>query len=412
MTQAIVLGAGAAGVSTALHLQSRGWQVVLADRKGVGLETSYGNAGIIQAEAVEPYAMPRQLKTLLAIASGASNDVHYDIRSLPGHFAPLLRYWWNSAPKRHRRISAVYAGLIGAAMREHEALVKQTSARDLIRRDGFRILLRDNKAMAAAIADANRLHTEYGVRYRSMTAEELSRAEPALKTGGAGAIHWLDSSSVKDPGALIAAYGEAFTAAGGTIVEADAQSLTQTEAGGWQIDTADGAIEAGHAVVALGPWSPQLLKRFGYRIPMVRKRGYHRHYRSPKPLDLPMLDAANGYVMAPMAKGLRVTSGAELARNGAPLTPVQLDRAERAAADLVDLGAPVENQPWLGTRPCMPDMLPVIGQASRHKGLWLHFGHGHQGFTLGPATGRLLAEQMTGDNPFLDPSPFHPGRYD
>jgi D-amino-acid dehydrogenase len=112
-----------------------------------------------------------------------------------------------------------------------------------------------------------------------------------------------------------------------------------------------------------------------------------------------------------MARGLRITTGAELTGRPAASTPVQLGRAEAAARELLALGEPVEPRPWIGTRPCMPDMLPVIGQAPGHPGLWLHFGHGHQGFTLGPATGRLLAEMMTGERPFLDPTPFRPERY-
>jgi D-amino-acid dehydrogenase len=70
-----------------------------------------------------------------------------------------------------------------------------------------------------------------------------------------------------------------------------------------------------------------------------------------------------------------------------------------------------EPEPWLGTRPCMPDMLPVVGQAARHKGLWLHFGHGHQGFTLGPATGRILAELMSGEAPSVDVAACAPARF-
>lgn len=112
-----------------------------------------------------------------------------------------------------------------------------------------------------------------------------------------------------------------------------------------------------------------------------------------------------------MAMGLRITTGAELTGPDAPARPVQLGRAEQAARGLLDLGEPVEKEPWFGTRPCMPDMLPVVGPASRHAGLWMHFGHGHQGFTLGPATGRMLADLMTGQTPFADPTPFRPDRY-
>jgi D-amino-acid dehydrogenase len=65
----------------------------------------------------------------------------------------------------------------------------------------------------------------------------------------------------------------------------------------------------------------------------------------------------------------------------------------------------------MGARPCLPDMLPVIGRAPRHGGLWFDFGHQHHGLTLGPATGRLLAEMMTGETPFADVRPFAAERF-
>ena len=75
------------------------------------------------------------------------------------------------------------------------------------------------------------------------------------------------------------------------------------------------------------------------------------------------------------------------------------------------LGPRREPKPWLGRRPCLPDMRPIIGPAPRHKGLWFDFGHGHLGLTLGPVSGRLLAEMMCGETPFVDPTPFSAGRF-
>jgi D-amino-acid dehydrogenase len=144
---------------------------------------------------------------------------------------------------------------------------------------------------------------------------------------------------------------------------------------------------------------------------MVRKRGYHRHFNGASKLDLPLLDSAYGYVVVPMSKGMRITTGAELSGPHASPAPIQLERAERAARELFDLGTAVEASPWSGIRPCMPDMLPVVGPAPRHKGMWMHFGHGHQGLTLAPTTGRMLAECMTGEQPFVDASAFEPARY-
>lgn len=410
-SNAIVLGAGMAGLSAALQLRKRGWSVALVDRKGPGLETSYGNAGIIQSEAVMPYPMPRDLATLLAIAAGTTNIVHYDPLALPSHLSSVIQYWWNSAPKRHQRLAASYSKIIAAATAEHQKLIEQTPVQNLIRRDGFRVMLRSKAAMDKAVAKAEYVGAEYGVAFKVLSPADLGKAEPVLAETGAGAIHWLDPWTVSDPGGLVSAYGDLFLRLGGTFASGDANNLQQTPAGGWRVDTDNGRLEAEHLVVALGPWSPQLLHRFGYRFPMVRKRGYHMHYRPPKTLDLPLMDEALGYVMAPMAKGLRITTGADLTGERAPLMPIQLRRAEKAARGLLDLGAPVENRPWAGTRPCMPDMLPVVGAAAKQKGLWMHFGHGHQGFTLGPATGRILAELMSGEKPYIDNTPFQPDRF-
>jgi D-amino-acid dehydrogenase len=112
-----------------------------------------------------------------------------------------------------------------------------------------------------------------------------------------------------------------------------------------------------------------------------------------------------------MEQGIRITTGVEFAPRDAPPTPVQLDLLLPSARELFALGEPVERQPWLGARPCFADSRPVIGRAPDHRGLWLAYGHGHWGLTLGPATGRLLAELMTGATPFCDPAPFSADRF-
>ena len=138
-----------------------------------------------------------------------------------------------------------------------------------------------------------------------------------------------------------------------------------------------------------------------------------RHYRPEGNASLarPVLDAQNGYVITSMAAGIRLTTGAEFATRDAPPTPRQLDRVEPLARAIFPLGARVDPEPWLGRRPCLPDMLPIIGAAPRHKGLWLDFGHHHLGLTLGPVSGRLLAELMTGEAPFTDPVPYRAERF-
>jgi D-amino-acid dehydrogenase len=184
-------------------------------------------------------------------------------------------------------------------------------------------------------------------------------------------------------------------------------------AGGWTVTTSAGPIEAREVVLALGPWSGDLFRPLGYRFPLGFKRGYHQHFKpvGNATLNRPVLDAEVGYVMAPMSRGIRLSTGAEFALRDAPPTPVQLTRVTPRAREVFPLGEAVDARPWLGRRPCMPDMLPVIGRAPRHPGLWFDFGHHHLGFTLGPVSGRLLAEMMTGAEPFTDAVPYAAERF-
>ena len=153
-------------------------------------------------------------------------------------------------------------------------------------------------------------------------------------------------------------------------------------------------MQAEQVVIALGPWSPEFLKAFGYDIPMIYKRGYHAHFVSSESLNRPFLDASNGFVASSMKDGIRLTTGASLVKHNAPIETSQLDHASRALAELFPIEERVKEPQWFGTRPCMPDMLPVVGQAPKHKNMWFHFGHGHQGFTLGPTTSELLARAI------------------
>jgi D-amino-acid dehydrogenase len=409
-TSILVLGAGMVGTCTALHLQQRGFDVTLVDRRAPGQETSMGNAGLIQREAVEPYAFPREPGFLLDAALGRGAQVHWHAQGLWQMGRALLRYRYHSHPQRHAQATQAYSRLIAHATQAHEPLIAAALAQDLISREGFRFVFRTAESFDAAAQRAEDLHTRFGVRSQAENTAQLALAEPALQKPLAGAVHWLDPWSVNDPGALVQRYADQFVAHGGRLRVGDAASL-QAQGAGWSVQTAEGPVHAQQAVLALGPWSDGLIRTLGYRFPLFIKRGYHQHYTSPARLRQPILDAERGYVLAPMQRGLRLTTGAEFAPIDAPPTPVQLVKAEAMAREWIDLGQPLPEPPWLGARPCVADMLPVMGPAPRHPGLWFNFGHAHQGFTLGPVAGRLMAEMVSGEPPCVDSMPYSPRRF-
>lgn len=412
MGEILVIGAGVVGVSVALHLRQRGHDVLVADRLPPGRGTSFGNAGIIQREAVSPYAFPRRFGKLLEIALGRGLDVRYHLSALPAYGPALLRYWWNSAPQRHARIAEAYALLIARSTAEHAALAERAGAAGLIRKQGWLDTFRSEAALAEGGELAARAGREHGVRSEVIDGAELARREPHLTERLAGAIHWRESWTVTDPGALVAAYARALEQEGGAIEQGDVTALAQDGAG-WRAAIDGRIVAAERVVIAAGPWSEALTRGLGYRLPLFVKRGYHMHYGMDpaRPLNNWLGDLGTGYLIVPMRGGIRLTTGVEIARLGAPATPAQLDRAEAVARRLFPLGPRLDPEPWLGNRPCTADMLPVIGPATRHRGLWFAFGHAHHGLTLGPVTGRLLAELMAGDTPCVDPAPFAPARF-
>src|ERR1700744_2131470 len=372
----LVLGAGMVGVSAALHLQGKGRDVILVDKhENAGEETSYGNAGIIECASVFPYMFPRDIGQVFSYALNRSPQAYYRFSELPEFLPWLARYFLASSPERALHSAMAELPLIQRSLIEHEALIAEAGVPELLRRTGWLKLFRSETSFANAVRDAERAK-QFGVPGEVLDNTSIAAREPGLTGDFAGALYLPTPGFIADPGALAKAYAALFVRKGGRFVVADARTLTQ-ESGGWRVKGAS----ARQAVVAVGPWSDLVFRPLGYSIPLGVKRGYHLHLKASgnAVLNHPVLDSDLGYLLAPMNRGIRLTTGVEFARRDAPPRPVQIERALPRARNLFPLGEPVDAQPWMGARPCLPDMLPVIGQAPRHPGLWFDFGHHHHG---------------------------------
>ena len=412
-TDTIVLGAGIVGIAVALHLQKAGRSVLLVDRGQPGGETSYGNAGLIQREGVYPYGFPHDFGALIRYAMNNTIDAHYHWNAMP-KLAPFLwSYWMHSRASQHEAIAHKYATLIEHCVSEHDALAQEAGATDLLRRKGWMKVFRTVREQETRLAEAARWKRDYGLNHRALDAAALRTEEPHLDQSLIGGLQWTDPVTVIDPLGLSKAYVALFETLGGRVAQGDAGTLSQ-DGELWSVTLADGGkAEARDAVVALGPWADVLTNRLGYRLPLAVKRGYHMHYKplGNAVLNHPVLDTERGYFLAPMRQGVRLTTGAEFANRDAPKTPVQLARAEPIAKTLFPLGERLDPEPWMGCRPCTPDMMPIIGPAPKHRNLWFSFGHAHHGLTLAAVTGRMIAEMVTGQKVFVDPTPFAPARF-
>ena len=406
-----VLGAGVVGVSTALQLAKRSMSVALIDRGPPGEETSYGNTGIIEGNTLFPHPFPKGLGALLRIVLKRAPEANYHLSALPGLASWLLAYRANTRGSRNMEFAQTMRPLYARAVSEHEALMTESGAERYLRKTGWLKLYRSEASFEASQRERNYAR-ELGLDHRPLDRADVQALEPSLAPVFRHAVVWPEAASVSNPLAVTRAYAGLLGKLGGIILKGDARSLHRS-GNRWRVDTAEGPVDAGDAVIALGPWAPDVLTPLGIRLPLPFKRGYHRHFRSQGNTGLtrPVVDNDYGYCLAPMEQGIRLTTGAEFAVRDARPTPVQFERLLPAARALFPLGEPVETAPWMGSRPCTPDMMPVIGPAPRHRGLWLAFGHAHHGLTLGPVTGRLVAELVCGEPAFVDPTAYRADRF-
>ena len=408
-TDVIVLGAGIVGVSSAYAARQRGLSVILVDRREPGSETSYGNAGILSSGSIFPLNQPSLFGNLPKYLSNTHPALRWDVGWALKNPAWITRFLSSARASQTRPRALALHGLIKASLKLHREWIVQAGAANRIRETGWLKAWRSDN-VAAARADQAAL-AEYGIRSELLDRQGISALEPnILPVYSVGLLH-TETASVDSPGNVTKAYARMFAGASGDIRRAEIKSMAQ-DSDGWRVVVSDGELRARHVVVALGPWSADLLRPLGYSVPLATERGYHREFtpNAARKLLRPIHDAENAFLMTPMEQGIRVTSGVELTDRDAPSNHAQLDAVVPLARGVAEFGEPV-GEVWRGARPTLPDSLPMIGPAPRHAGLWFAFGNQHIGFTTGPATGEAIAAVIAGAVPSFDISAFSPKRY-
>jgi D-amino-acid dehydrogenase len=407
---AIVLGAGMVGVSCALALQKRGFDVTLIDRREPGRETSYGNAGVLARSSIVPLNNPGLWPKLTSYLGNRHPALHLDWRRAMARPGWLLRFLWEARPSQAAARIAALDSLTASTVERHRALMAEAGVSHRLRETGTLKLWRSEAGHAAARAEHDFLK-QHGIASEILDRQGISAVEPGLKPIFPAGLLLPCNASVDSPGAVTAAYAALFAARGGKLQRAEIRSLRR---GGslWRAETAQGDFVSDLAIVALGPWSGDLLAPLGLDPKLDVERGYHRHLR-PEPgaaLSRPVYDVDAAYFMAPMEQGYRITSGVDLSLREAPDHHRQIDAVTASAREAFPLGEAI-GETWRGSRPTLPDSLPMIGEAPGHPGLWLAFGNQHIGFSTGPITGETIAALISGETPPVDPMPFAPGRY-
>lgn len=405
-----MLGAGMVGVCCALSLRRRGCDVVMIDRKEPGRETSFGNSGVFSRSSVVPINSPGLLQKLPVYALNRSLAVRWRASALSDPMW-LARFLAECTQASVQRRSAALDALIRLSLDLNRQRIQEAGLTVHLRETGWLKLWRSADGPSIARTEAAAL-ARFAIDAEVLDADGIARLEPSARRVFSSGLLIKPSASVDDPNAIVAGFAALYRENGGAFERAEVRSILRTTTG-WRTETTSGSYDADHLVVALGPWSADVLRPLGYRVPMGFERGYHVHLESVSGAgpQRAVYDVDRGYVVSPMRAGARVTSGVELAsRDAAPKT-YQIEHAAQVAAETFRLGRQIEDRPWLGSRPTLPDSLPMIGPIPRERGLWAAFGHQHIGFSTGAGTGEIIAAAIAGEPEPMDVSAFAPARY-
>ena len=411
MEKIIVAGAGIIGICCALYLSRKGYQVTLIDRRQPAEEASYGNAGIICNSGIAPLASPEILKHLPYLITNR----HPQFRLHWPHAISLLpwiyRFIRHCNPHSKQHCIEALSYLLANTVSDHLELLRQIGAEKYYSDTGWLRLYR-TAAQFQKTKDERHQYRAHGIRFQVLSGDQVRELEPALTRRYSDAI-WLDGTpSVTNPGQVCKAYAAHFLAHGGRFIQSRLDRLRKMDKG-WAVDAGGRRLPCDQVVVALGASAPTLLRTVGVKPSLACERGYHLLYR-PAPgvsLNRPIIDVQYGFAITPMEPGIRVTSGTNLAARHAPPTPIQINVLREEIENTLPLGRQLLDTPWMGERPSTPDSLPIIGPTPSLPGLWQAFGHGHLGLTLGPTTGKLIADSIAGKPATKTEQAFWPSRF-
>ena len=396
----VVLGAGVIGVTSAWYLAEAGHEVTVVDRRAQpGLETSFANGGQISAGHAEPWAKPAALPKILKWLGHEDAPLLFRPRVDWAQWRWGLGFLRECVPGRFERNARTLAGLAGYSRDCLRALRASTGIHyDELTRGILQFATRD--ADLRVLEAQARAMNAFGARREFKTADECVALEPALR-----------SSKEKVLGGLYDPHDESGDAHKFTMELARrceqrgvqfrfGHTVARIEAAGDRVEGVDG-VRGDAYVVALGSYSPLLLRRLGIRIPVYPLKGYSITLETKEGPTVSLTDEAAKIVISRLGNRLRAAGTAELTGYDTSINETRCNAIMQRIRTLFPDIAPGEVKTWAGLRPATPSNVPVIGR-TRLANLFLNTGHGTLGWTLACGSGRALADIVSGRKPEVD----------
>lgn len=398
-----VVGAGMVGLATAWHLQEHGVQVTVLDRAGVAAGASWGNAGWLTPAFVAPLPEPALLRYGLRALVSPKSPVYAPLaadRDLARFMAGFLRHSTNA---RWRESMRSLLPLVREALGAFDHLARQGVSGEVLKADPV-VAAFPRVAQAGPLTDELEHIAEAGgtVAYELVSGQAARRLAPVLADTIQAAV-LVRGQRFINPVTYVHSLADAVRARGGSVVEGAEVSavrsgrdgvVVEVERGGTDGGGVDGGGRFDAAVVATGAWLGRLGAALGVRRVVQAGRGYSFSVVADPLPEVPVYLPAARVAVTPLGDRVRVAGMMELRRPDARFDHRRVTAIVDSVRPLlqgVDLDS--REDEWVGSRPVTIDGLPLIG-ATRAPGVYVAGGHGMWGITLGPVTGRLLAEQV------------------
>jgi D-amino-acid dehydrogenase len=405
-----VIGAGIVGVSSALYLRLAGVPVTLFDPNGPGSGCSSGNAGMLGVDSCVPIALPGVGKSIPRMLASSDGPLGLDPSQLLSSLPWFVQFLRASAPKRVSEISNALNRLQVQIPHCYATVLSAAGAHQLVESVG-KIHLYEKEQVYELGVFSRSLQIDHGVEFSILAPEEVAQMSPGLTRDVYRGVFYPNARHCINPQRMVESLAHAFVESGGTILRDRISDIEIGADGPRRLIGETAGYPVRRIVLAAGIGSKKLARRVGAKVPMIPHRGYH--VMLPQfDLRLPVKSEDRKVILTPMAEGIRVTGIAEIA--DPDKAPVQRywNRLEKHARALAhhpfESG---ERSVWVGSRPCTPDSLPVIGRSPRFPSVVLAYGHGHFGLGLGPVTGRLVCDILTGDQPLVPLEAYSPDRF-
>jgi len=406
-----IVGAGIVGCSIALTLAREGWAVTVVDPEAPGSQTSYGNAGAISPQSINPMAGPGVWKQIPGWLADPLGPLALRWGYLPKAMPWLIKFAAAGTAKRITAQSKALTDLHRPVIDAHEDLAELAGVKHLIKRQGALTVYETDANFRADAAGRARMLAE-GHEIHELGPDEIAQLEPGLAPIFRHATWAPNSGHTVNPGKLTEAYAAQAARMGGKFVTARATGFDIGPDGPTALLTDQGPMPLDRLVIAAGAWSARLTEQLGDRFPLESERGYHMMLPNPGFLTRrPVSFNERKFMTTTMEAGLRLAGTVEFAGLEAKPTWGRADKLLTHAAQVFREVDTKGAEPWMGQRPATPDSLPVIARSPKHAKTVYAFGHGHLGLTGGAITARHVAALVGERAPEIDLAPFRVERF-